>query len=275
MSTSIKQQIKILLRRKNFWLTLWLMFGFVAVHFVRNVIRYQGMDVSEMRNSMTIILLSYLNESGELFYLLQFLPFMLVIPAAFSFSDDLNSGEYVYIRSRQTSSGYLITKILAVALTTFVAFELPLLLELLLNSIAFPSEGMSLGEGWSIYSEVVTEYIEKLPIKKLFIFSPFLYSLLMGIKFSLMCSVMAVFTMVCSTIGVRVKVFLFLPVYILLYAIAYSKKIIGIPFETNYYYYFPAYYSGNANWLFVVCVLLIMGVCSAFFCIRYVKSDCI
>ncbi len=277
MKQSFRMQISLFKDSNPVKIVFWVLMLFVAWHYVGNVMLFRNRDVTNMYHPMLITLLSdEIAGNEELQYLLQMLPFLVVIPAAFSFIDDRNSGETVYVRTRLSASQYMWGKAAAVFFITFVTFEIPLLTELFLNCIAFPLSATGSPTGVSLYEDDRMQEISSYLWHTLFIKAPYFYTVVMTLKFSLFCAVMALFSFAVSTMGFRIKVFLFLPVYVILYVLAYLKYFVNISYQTNYFFYLKIFNNQTMNnwtafWLF----LFVLTFISAVLIFRYSKKDCL
>ena len=275
MWASFKEQFKILIKRKEAHFSFFIIMLLILANFVAKMNQYEGHDVKNMLNPFVLVLFSYINASAYSFYLFQFLPFLIVLPAAFSLIDDLNSGEIVFLRSRLSSAQYVIGKALAVFCVTFIVFEIPFLLEIIMYAVSFPSEAMGFTEGWAIYDDVYIDYVGNILNSRLFIFSPMLFVLVNGIKISLFAAFFAVFSLAFSTLGIKSKIFLFLPVYVVLYFVSYLPYFFALPFSTNYTDYLFAYVDRRSLSIpGSVFFLFFTGLLSVLFMFRYIRKDC-
>ena len=185
--------------------------AFFLFHFVNNVRKFWGMDVLEIPSPSVMLLISGVDESMEGRYFMQFLPFLIVLPAAFLHLDETDCGEHIYLRSRASAVKHIISGMAAVFCATFISFEIPQLIELLLNHIAFHSDSMMLYQSFSYFQDGASDLVRKFPLYRLFLASPLFYSFIMSLKLSFFCSSFAVFAYCSSTYGLRLKVLLFLP----------------------------------------------------------------
>ena len=180
--------------------------------------------------------LSLLNTYGKIgFYFMQYFPFILVIPASFSFLKDKDNQTMVYVISRVGRANYYYGKIISVFLMTFLAFSIPLFLELLLNLIAFPAGAAGDQSGVKHYDLAYIQNTGNYLFAKIWKISPYLYSILFTIMLSSVASSFSVFTTALSmTKFTKYKVMVLLPVYLLLTII----NAISTKFNANIKYTF-------------------------------------
>ncbi len=101
---SIRMQVNALVKRKNVAAVYFAMLILVLINYLGNVLKYRGSDLMTMVHPMKLVLLSDYSALG--FYFMQYFPFVVIIPAAFSFISDKNSKEITYIRSRVGARNY-------------------------------------------------------------------------------------------------------------------------------------------------------------------------
>ncbi len=236
-----KTQFKLLKNSFGAKFVFCFFFAIVAVHYINNVLKYQGYDVTNMYQSMLLRLLSNENPNSEAEFFLQMFPFLVVLPGGFSLLDDVNNSSYVYFIQRTSRRRYVISKALAVFAITFLVFEIPQLIEILLNIIAFPFDATASPTNHLFFEESYVNMVRGYPFYKLMIKVPYIYALLSTLKLSVFAGIMGVFTLAVSSLGIKIKVFLFLPCYVLLYTMAYLHLFVNLPFGTNYFHYLHLY----------------------------------
>ena len=269
------QQLKRILNTKKFTLSFWVIMAFFLFHFVNNVRRFWGMDVLEISSPSVMLLISGLDESMEGRYFMQFLPFLIVLPAAFLYLDETDCGEHIYGRFRTSSLRYITSGMAAVFCATFIAFEIPQLTELLLNHIGFHADSMMLYQSFSYFSEGASDTVRRFPLYRIFLTSPLLYSLIMSLKLSVFCSSFAVFAYCVSTSGFRLKVLLFLPVYLVLNLLSFAEQVSGLTYSSNYADYLSSFcLMGKLNWGMAFAVLALIWLASVILAFRYSRKDC-
>lgn len=207
-------QCLVIVKKRIFIITLGLLLALVFGNFIYNIYRYYGMEVSEMYSFAEIGILGFNNIVS--FYFFKFFPFLLVLPAALSIATEQNNIIEVFWISRCGRRKYYLSKLIAVFTTTFICFFLPLLLEILLNSISFPMNAHGNLFGYELYSKDYKN-IEKYMLFQFYYKMPVAYALIMSVFFSFVSGVFAVFTSAVACIYSKYKAYLLLPVYLLIY----------------------------------------------------------
>lgn len=232
----------------------------IVYNYISNIMFYYGADVNNVPQSMFLNFLSMEKENGMVYFFLQLIPFLVVIPGGFSYVDDKISGVGYYFNFRVSKKEYIISKMLATFVVTFLVFEIPQLLEILLNMIAFPFKLSGSPSGMSIFEPAYISQVKEYWLYKIMVKNPYVYAVLMTLKMSLFAGVMSLFALAVSTFGIRIKVFVFLPGYLLLYMLGCLRIFFDIPFNTNYFYYLLNYVAfQNLNYFaFNVFLLVIL-----------------
>ena len=83
LKKSIKVQSIIIFKQRLYIIGFFIIFTFVLVNYFNNIKIYNGYDVSQMIHPTKLSLLNTYGKIG--FYFMQYFPFILVIPASFSF----------------------------------------------------------------------------------------------------------------------------------------------------------------------------------------------
>ncbi len=133
---SIKMQTVVLSQKRGMMIMYFVMLALVMVNYCGNLIQYYGKDIMAMYHPMKLLTLNDYGPYG--FYLMQYLPLLVVVPAAFSYMSDRDSREIVFIQSKVGKANYYRGKYISVFLATFLVFTVPFLIEIVLNCIAFP-----------------------------------------------------------------------------------------------------------------------------------------
>ena len=151
-------QCLVITRKRIFKIVFYLLLAIVLGNYIYNVYQYHGMEISEMYSFTEIGILGYNNIVS--FYFLKFFPFLLVLPASLSVAAERNNKIEVLWVSRCGRGKYYLLKLAAVFATTFFCFFLPLLLEIVVNSISFPVNAHGNLFGYELYTKEY-KYIEK------------------------------------------------------------------------------------------------------------------
>lgn len=260
LGRSVITHTKILCARKSVIFVYLLMLGLVLFNFFTNLSAFSGQDVIDITNPVQILFLTPFQSLSTTF--LQFFPFLVIIPCSFAYMDDKNANTLLFLQARCKRFNYYFGKMIAVFLVTFLVFTTPLLMEILLNFITYPSTANGTGIGFSVYSEYYIDMVNGWFFTSLYVLSPYLYAVFFNIVFGLVCGVFAVFAMAISTLDIiKFKIILFLPVYLLLTIVNIIPTLFGLDIEGNYFFYlrlFDSYhYNGFIYFLFMLLVLLL------------------
>ncbi len=193
-----------------------------------NVYKYYGTEICNMYSFLEISVLG--NNTEIFFYIGKFFPFIVVLPVAISVAgEQLNKIDTLWI-NRCGIRKYYISKMIAVFFMTFIVFFLPLMLELMLNVISFPSQAHGNLYGRNIYSEDY-KAVEQYLFFRLYYNYPLLYGIVMSSFFSVVSASLSVFTSAIACIYYKYKAYLLLPAYLLVYLLdvigAWGKNIVG------------------------------------------------
>ena len=274
---SVKAQIYSLLQQKKTVITFFLLLGLIVANFIFNVIHsYGAVDVTHY-NPMRLLSLSHF--MGDYFdisyYIAQTLPITAIIPAALSYIKDRNSRELIYIQSKVGAGDYYYGKLIAIFVVTFFIFAIPFLMEVALDSIAFPSHTQL-----DPNSPELIDLYKKIPhylFGRLYNFNIYLYAAVFVCVFSFAAAAFACFAHAFSTFGfVKFGAFVFVPVYCLLYVIYVLGDAVKLHFTTYYPHYLilfnsSGYKSGKGMALLLILMLLFSIVVTEIKC----RKDCL
>ena len=250
-------------------LLLWI---FVIANFFTNVWKYKGYDVTGLINPVRMLLLS--SESGGWhFYFMQLYPILVVLPAGFSLWNDFVCGNHILQITRCGKKSYYISKVVSTFCVTFHSFFLPLISELVWTVIAFPINMYGNTYGVNAYDSMYISMVKKYPLYPLFVKYPLIYTVLWILFFSMISGCIAVFAMSLAVYIRRFKVALLLPVYVLLYGMAYFRRMFALPFSTNYFECLSMLSGATVNMgICTVAVLLLLSIAGVIL-VRSERSD--
>ena len=255
-------QVKNIVSKKAFFISAVLIILMCMGNFVFNISKYNGMVDQLVPHPSALTLLSTGSEYVNL--VVRLFPFIVIVPASFTYLRDYNSRAVNLIQARSGSKLYFITLALAIFVMTFLIFIIPLTLELLISLIAFPAYSSTISEYDIYYSAGWLDTVQRLPYKSLLDFSRTLYGFLYIFNFSLAASVFAVSVAALSTYKIKFSVLLFLPVYLFLFFLGLIGNRFGL--IAHYHNYIFAYdYTipdGKRHTLFFYMVLVIVLVLS-------------
>ena len=221
MIKSILTQTKIMLNKKGF------MFGFSAMMMICllevvfssygvTALRmegdgFPGNDPSSVITSFEAFILCV--PSGLLSYLELLFPFLCALPFSFSILTDKAANTDTLLCAYCGKRRYIISKITAAFIGSFLIFFVPLMINGCLNYLIFDnSMGANLfNPNWRFNGFGVmraTDY-PNAPFGELLAAAPFLYSMLHAFMFSLMSGVFGVLALACSVFCRRNKVLTF------------------------------------------------------------------
>ena len=121
---------------------------------------------------------------------------------------------------------YVTSKLTAVFIATAIVFSVPFLLEIVLNCLSFPLTATGNLAGIDVFDSDYAEMLGNYLCPWLYRFSPYLAAVLGTIGFGLFAGLLACVTASLSLfVRIRFRVFLLLPVFILLYAINSSEDL--------------------------------------------------
>ena len=221
--------VKFLLGKTSSKITFFALFLVMLLNFVSNVLYFRGYDVIEMFHPMNILSLSYdrtAHNAGTALLLVQLLPLLVGWPAGLALAADRGLGTDTMLVARLGRKLYVTSKLTAVFIATAIVFSVPFLLEIVLNCLSFPLTAtgnlIRIDAFDSDYADIIGNYL----CPWLYRFSPYLAAVLGTIGFGLFAGLLACVTASLSLfVRIRFRVFLLLPVFILLYAITSLESI--------------------------------------------------
>lgn len=255
LMNSIKMQLRVIWERKVATTMFVILLALVLLNYFNNVFTYRGTDIVDMYHPMNLLTLTYYGEYS--FYLMQYYPLIVVIPAAFSLYADKVSKQIIFIQSRVGARNYYLGKLIVVFLVTCFVFSVPFLVEIILNMIAFPTSAT--GNPSNIDEFQFFGLIKQYFLSDFYIFSPYLYSVFFTLVFGVFSGILAMLTVAISTFPIKFKVLLFLPVFIILNLLYYFKEIFP-EIETNHYFYlrlFSLHINSTGSILFLSAIVFI------------------
>lgn len=254
---SIKMNLAVALEKKSIYIMYFFVIILVLVGFFLKLNTFEGKDINDLVNPMNLMFLSD-ETSGEINILFfQYYPLLLVIPAAFAYVNDRDSGEMIYIKSRVGTKNYYIGKYCTCFIVTFICFSVPFYIDMLLNLIAFPTQATANG-----YMDVVTslEYEDKTAkylFSSLWKYNRYLYSAIYIAGVGVASALLATFAMAVSTFKfMKYKILIFVPVYVLLFLISRIGSMLNLSYSTNYYYYLSMFSDAKKNGFFLLGVVV-------------------
>ena len=266
--------VKFLLGKTSSKITFFALFLVMLLNFVSNVLYFRGYDVIEMFHPMNILSLSYdrtAHNAGTALLLVQLLPLLVGWPAGLALAADRGLGTDTMLVARLGRKPYVTSKLTAVFIATAIVFSVPFLLEIVLNCLSFPLTAtgnlIRIDAFDSDYADIIGNYL----CPWLYRFSPYLAAVLGTIGFGLFAGLLACVTASLSLfVRIRFRVFLLLPVFILLYAIT-SLESIELAWY-NYIFFFSDAPKIPLYWFSLCAALVCFCVAAAWYGCR---KDCL
>lgn len=266
--------VKFLLGKTSSKITFFVLFLVMLMTFVSNVLDFRGYDVIEMFHPMNILSLSYdrtAHNAGTALLLVQLLPLLVGWPAGLALAAGRGLGTDTMLVARLGRKLYVTSKLTAVFIATAIVFSVPFLLEIVLNCLSFPLTAtgnlIRIDAFDSDYADIIGNYL----CPWLYRFSPYLAAVLGTIGFGLFAGLLACVTASLSLfVRIRFRVFLLLPVFILLYAIT-SLESIELAWY-NYIFFFSDAPKIPLYWFSLCAALVCFCVAAAWYGYR---KDCL
>ena len=277
---SFRTQVYFILRQRITQIVFGVLLIFVSINYIDNVLTFHGMDMTNLYHPMKMLSLSYNKTyyNAEMALLIvQIYPLLVVCPAGLSYAKEKQLGMNVLMEARIGGVNYKMTKLLAVFCTTVLIFTVPFLIEILLNSIAFPLSAMGDFSNLDIYDSEYIQWVNSYTYSGLYEFSSVLYASILTIVFGILSGVLAMgasaFAMV---FPMKYRVFYLLPVFIVLNSTVYFLPTISkSDTVVTWYSYFLLFNDQHKNingFVFVQLILICLALISAYVSGR---KDCI
>lgn len=265
MIKSINMQIRTITQKISFSILVYVLFIVVFHNFFMNILRYRGTDIIEMVHPMKLLFLNVDNWNSNMIYFILLYPILVVIPAGFSYAEDYETKNIVNIVSRVGNKNYYIGKIAAVAIITFCVFTLPFLLEIFLNCISFPMAATGNLSNFSIYDFRYNNELSNYFWLALYLESPYIHAIVCILFLGFVSAVFSIFVLAISTFRIKYKIFLFLPVYVIIFLLDNFTNIFKeISFSTSYQSYLLLYTYTTKNYFACFAVLGVISMISLF-----------
>lgn len=238
-------QMSFMLKQKKAIIVFYILLAMVLTNFVMNVLLFRGTDIGMMYQPMKLLLLSWNRTmiGGDLLLgFLQIYPLLVVCSSGFSLAEEQQTKEKILLSARMGNMSYHFSKVLAAFVVTFLIFILPFLIEIVLNCVSFPLTAQGDLSNWNYYDPAYKESVENYLLGNIFLISPYLSAGLGTILFGVFSGLLSAFTVAFSSIfKFRYRIFLFLPVFILLNLTEIVSGILfkqGLGFRLSWYHYF-------------------------------------
>lgn len=204
---------------------------FISVNFLINLkTNYERIYISQMYDYSKLLLISEWSVTG-FFYLIVF-PILVVIPTHELIIRDNKSGMNNYIIIRERNVKYIIHKIIAVHISTFILFTVPLLIEWFMSALCLDltAKGDPSNDCYYI------QYNDNLNILfgNMFNNNRPLYILIRFLIFGMICGSIAVLNLsVVTFLNFQYGLFAIFPIYILIIIINSTSSMFNRKYSFN------------------------------------------
>ncbi len=266
MLSSIKTQIKVMRKGKEYKIAFIVTFSYSCLAFLYALVQNAGHDLSLMKDANQMVCFSGANIWWSTFCILW--PFLIVLPFSTSYIDDYKNQLLPVYFSRVSKKDYYVSKLTAAFVGTAFIIAVSFLTNLILCNCFFPHNGNTwIGEYQmpNFYRGLLVTNIDyrtlypSIPFLRVYLFSPFVYNLMYVLLFSLFSGLAGSFIMSLSFYFKKNKIILFAPFFILtqllrvIDAQAFSKAVEtqGLYSNVNIFAYFSPLFSKGLVPLFV------------------------
>lgn len=273
LGSSIKIQLKIMLKGKEFMCAMLAALTYACVAFLFVLVDCRGMDASIMKDANQYVCYSQMNRMWNFFSIVY--PFLVVLPFSTSYVDDYKNKLFVIYFSKSSRQTYYISKLLAAFIGTALVIAVPCALNLILCNLFLPHNYNTwLGEyqlGNFCRQILGTNHLydtayQGIPFPGLFLRSPLLYNIIYLIIFSAFSGLLGAFVLSLSFWLKERKILLFMPLFIVIYVfqiIDVKWLYAAIDGKTAYVdvsildYVVPSFSGGGMSPAFIGTVILI------------------
>lgn len=259
---AVKAHLSQIMQQRMTQILLALLTCFVGYNYICNVLAFQGRDVVAMYQPMKILALSYdwdYYNATNMMLFVQLYPLLVACPAGLALAREKQLKLNSLIETRIGRFQYNLSKVTAVFLATLLVFSLPFLIEIVLNMLAFPLDASRDMNHLYYYS---TEYIEKVNsywFSGLYLFSPYLYAVVMTVLFGAFSGLIAAMVAAFSSLfPVKFRVLYVIVPFVLLNSTDYLHHIFGNQVTYSWHKYVLIFGEGNRSGAGFAAVLVIM-----------------
>ncbi len=288
MLQSIKTQIKIMRRGKEYKAAFLITLLYACLAFMEALAKFAGKDLSLVKDANQVVCFSEANHLWSLFCI--FYPFLVVLPFSTSYIDDYKNRLLPVYLSRASKKDYYIAKLVAAFVGPAFIIAVSFLVNLLLCNCFFPHNGNTwMGEYQmpNYYRRLLgtgTTYrtlYPSIPLLEVYLFSPLLYNLIYILLFSLFSGLLGSFVMSLSFRIRKNKIILFAPIFIMTQLLqvwdarSLSKAIEsgGLYRNVNIFEYFSPLFSSGMVPFFIPAVSAFLAAVILCFTMYAVNQD--
>lgn len=229
----IRQQVKHLLQEKTVLFVYSVLLVFVLANFFDNVKTFHEIKyVTQMYDLTKMQTLS--SWSSVSYFLMEYFPFLVAIPTAFSYLNDKKSKVKLYIHSRAGERNYWYGKLIAVFVVTFLVFTIPFLIELGMSCLCFDLRSMGDPSGFQIHQTIMND--NKYLFGDLYIRNRMLYVVVRILMIGVVAGVLAVWNVSLTVLPFfKFKIFALAPIYLLFFILQFVGNSLRLPYTVSYF----------------------------------------
>lgn len=235
MRKAILTEFRIMFNRMSFWISMLSGVVFSIVVVIYNVFKSWGIQGSDIASPYAQYVLCDANSYSSIITIV--FPFFVILPFALCHSIDKNKDTHIfYVSSRCTRRDYFISQAITVFIGTFIVMAVSLILNIILNYIIFPDNGL-IPDWGATYSDnlldsvtgsnSIVEYWHKgVYLKELFFNNSFLHNILFAFNAALFGGILALFAYSCSLYIESKSIFVFMPAFILIQVLNMLSSVV-------------------------------------------------
>lgn len=274
------QQISFLLRQKSVQFTFYLLLLIVLYSYFSAIGEFHGMDLLEMCGPVNLLSISWdrANFRQDLLMVITMLyPVLAVCPAGFSLAREKASGEQVFLAARMGYRSYHFSKLTAAFAVTALVFMVPFFLELALNCTAFPLDAAGNLIPANMYNPVYIAGVRNFLFSDLYVWNPYVYAVVGILFLGFLSGLLGAFTVAFSSlVRVKYRIFLFLPVFLLLNATMYLNRLFSsADFSMGWDHYFFLLDEQPKSGIYLLFLILLLAGFSVLGAWKAGRRDCI
>lgn len=244
---NIITQFKLMLKRKSFIITLSVMILYSVFVFIFNCIMYFNDDITSVKAAKYMFLGSdFANTPFVIFSLL--FPIVVALPFSDTFFEERKNRTSEFCIMRESNNTYYYSKMITVFFSGFLVISIPLLVNMLLNFIAFPLDSSIDATNFSyINSSLFGAVMETGLFQTLFAQNMYLYNLVYLFFASINGGLIAVSTYQFSFFYKKSRIFLICSFFIAYHFITILLESFGFDeFCLQNYIFASRFYCGQS-----------------------------
>lgn len=251
-------QLELLIKRKSFLLTLSIMSIYSIAVFVINCVTFYNNDIVTVKAAQYLYLGSDFLDLPFVIYSLVF-PIISTIPFSDSFFEERKNNTLEFCIMRESNIVYYFSKLFAVFFSGFIVTATPLLINMLLNFIAFPLDSYIDATNFTyVRSHLFEDVMETGLFSDLFARNMYLYNLLYLFLGSFVSGLISVIVYQFSFFYKESRILLLCSFFAVYHFITIILNVIDAnEFCVNNYIFASMFYSGQTVRGMVVTFILI------------------